>query len=219
MQTKTSRKGKRDMVTNERQQLSEDFFRQWDLAEVRMGRTPAQRLAWVVEFSQKDLETLRPGERTALGYDLRMLYQLGWAPAREMKAAGGYGHMVSPGIEAAPMPEAQLRRLQAEIAAGLQGLVSGRAWDVPPPQGLFIARMSPAGAKKVQFQIQWQGDEHAAILNGVVNLLLVAGETLRACAECERPLLARKRQIYCSPACSQKVRDRNRPPRLSRAKA
>jgi hypothetical protein len=59
------------------------------------------------------------------------------------------------------------------------------------------------------------GEEKDAILGGVVNLLFQAGEHLRACVECHRPFVARKRQIYCSPQCSQRVRDRRKRQRMA----
>ena len=82
-----------------------------------------------------------------------------------------------------------------------------------------LSRQSPAGAKKTRFNLQWQAnDERTAILHGVMTLKIEAGDALKACAECHKPFVARKRQIYCAPLCSQKVRDRKRPPRPSRAK-
>jgi hypothetical protein len=209
MQTKSSRKGKSGVVTDEMRQQVEEFYRQSALAEKRMGRTPEERLRWLVKFTQQDLDTLRPEERIALGYDLRMLASLGWAPPKSMKGLGGHSYSFEQAV--GPMLEADLRAFQAEIARALEGLLSGRSWDIPGSVRMFISRMSPPGTKKTRFQVGWQGDERAAIFSGVLNLLLQAGDALKACAECQRPLVARKRQIYCSAVCSQRVRDRKRP--------
>ena len=216
MQPKTSRQGKGDVVPEEIRQQVEEFYRQRTLAEKRMGRTPEERLRWVIKFTRQDLDTLRPEERIALGYDLRMLASLGWAPSPTLKGLGGqaYGYVVDVGA----MPDEVLRTVQTEIARGLQGMMAetGQSWELPVPHKLYVSRMSPAGAKKTCFQVRWEGGEPEAILGGVLNLLLTAGKALKACAECQRPFVARKRQIYCCPVCSQRVRDRKRP---SRAKA
>jgi hypothetical protein len=208
----SARKGKHDGITDEKRQQVEEFFRQTALAERRMGRTPEARLRWVVEFSQLDLESLRPEERVAKGYDLRQLAVLG---------------VPNPGVadswvcDVGPMPDEALRQYQADIAQGIRGLLANppQEWSIPAPAEIHIQRFSTAGARKTGFYTVRQGDERQRILGAVADLLLAAGSALRACAECGRPLVARKRQVYCTQSCSQRARDRHRPPRPSRAKA
>jgi hypothetical protein len=210
MQTRNPR---RDQTANTRLR---DDPQQVALAEKRMGRSPEDRLRWVLRFTERDLDTLRPEERRALGMDLLMLSLGGWAPSYPKRGRGGHVHTAAMPI--AVIPEALLRSLQAEITQGLQGLLEEppRPWQLPATQTLSVSRASPTGAKRTQFHVHWEGGMREAILGSVLNLLLQAGEALRACAECQRPLVARKRQIYCSARCSQQVRDRKR---SSRAKA
>ena len=148
MESKASRRGRADGLTDQMRQQLEADEQQMALAEKRMGRTPEEHLRWVIKFTQQDLDALRPEERIALGYDLRMLASLGWAPPRTMQGVGGYGYTFRQ--EAGPMSDEDLRALHLEIAQGIQGLMSEarRPWQLPPPQALNVSRGSPAGAKK-----------------------------------------------------------------------
>src|SRR5262245_44348816 len=137
---------------------------------------------------------------------------LGWPPPCSMKAATG--HMQSFSLEAGPMADATLGALQQEITMGLQELLSGeiRLWAFPPPLAFVVHRVSVAGEKKTRLTAQWEGgEEREVILRGVLILLLQAGDILKACAECHKPFVAVKRQIYCGQVGSQRVQNRKRP--------
>jgi hypothetical protein len=57
----------------------------------------------------------------------------------------------------------------------------------------------------------WEAEsEREAVIGGVVDLVLAVGSHFRSCAECGAPFVARKRQEYCSTACSQRKRDRRK---------
>jgi hypothetical protein len=49
-----------------------------------------------------------------------------------------------------------------------------------------------------------------AILGGVTELLMQAGDRLRECSECMRPFVGREGKVYCSRACSQRIRDQRK---------
>jgi hypothetical protein len=193
----------------------EDLGFHHSLDEQRLGRTAEERLRWVVTFSQLDLRRLRPEERVALGHDLRAFALMQLPPSGALKGLGGYGSSYT---TAEPvMSDAVLIQMQAEIAEGLRGLLSGTPWYAPGPQQTMLARQSPPTARQTQLQVRWDyPDERSAILGGLFNVLLQAGDVLRPCRECGKPLVARKRQVYCSSACSNKFRDRKRPPRVRR---
>jgi hypothetical protein len=188
--------------------------RQWALAEKRIGRTPDARLRWLLRFLEEDLDALYPEERMARGYDLRMFSDPSFGLMGKVKGGlrGTYRRALG------PMPETDLYALQADIRRGIQGLLQTphHQWDIPAPQQLSLRRVSPPRAKKTRFVVTWQGEELQTILGGVFNLLLQAGEALKACVECRRPFVARKRQIYCSPNCSQRVRDRRKRRRVTK---
>ena len=76
-----------------------------ELAYRRMGRSPEERLKWLMQvFLKKDLDLLRPEERVALGYDLRTLYP--WHTGKKLE----------------PIPDPDLRNLHGEIGEGLRRL-------------------------------------------------------------------------------------------------
>src|SRR5262245_7686634 len=61
------------------------------LMQQRLGRSPEERLRWVVDFTHRDLKALRREERIALGYDLRLIATL------ELPLAGGVGGLTTSG--------------------------------------------------------------------------------------------------------------------------
>lgn len=187
-----------------------------DLAAERMGDNPEERLRWVLGFAAQDMSKLRPGEIVALGYDLRVFLHLGWSISRR------YG----------PLPEKQVERIQKEVARGLSALLSdprsnrngaalyvdkNAGWTLPVARARIL-RVSPQYSemekfsdKRTKFRLLWEGEnEETTILWGIADLILNAGEKLRACPECGKPFVARKRQEYCTPQCSQIVRNRRK---------
>ncbi len=167
-----------------------------------MGQTRAERLRWVVsEFAAKDLDALRPEEVTALGYDLRQLLSPGWGVTRKV----------------GPLPADQVRTIQREVVKGLRILTEERRgsepeeWILPSGEERMRARISPDGTgRSREYAIRSRGDETTVIVRGIVYLILTEGKNLRACRQCGTPLVAVKRQDYCSSACSQRARDQRK---------
>jgi hypothetical protein len=179
-----------------------EFMKAW---QGRIGETPAQRLGWVLEFLRKDLTRLLPGERAALGWDLRVI-----AIFSLRMGAGARGGLRS---SLQPMSDEALARYQEEIREGLRGLLSPDAttWRLPAEPALSRKPRSSG------FEYLFLGDERAGVLGGIANLVLEAGDRLRACRECGNPFVAKEnRQHYCTPACSQRARNRRRKPRLGK---
>lgn len=172
----------------------------------RMGETPEQRLRWVVDFARRDLDTLRPEERTALGHDLR------WIAYWSLPDAVGVRTSLSDPRE--PLPDRRLREYQRQIAEGLRGLLAEgghhRPWKLPSRP--VLAR---AGDQAFGFVLVFEGEERADIIGGVANLILLqAGKRLHACLYCKAPFVSKEnRQRYCTPTCSQRMRNRRRKPR------
>ena len=173
-----------------------------ELAARRMGGTREERLHWVVtKFAAKDLEALRPDELRALGYDLRQLLSPPWGVRRKRS----------------PLPSDEVRRIQREVVKGLRILTQERRatqpeeWELPPGTDRLVPWVSGDGTqRKRKFAIRSEGDEYTAIIRGVAYLILMAGEDLRACAQCHTPFVGVKRQAYCTTACSQQARDQRK---------
>jgi hypothetical protein len=155
--------------------------------------TPEDQLRWVIQFTRENLDALSPAERVARGYRLRVLDQ----PSRPLAIEDAWE----------PMPDVRLGKLQAEIAAGLRALVGeeGR-WEVPRAEvSADLTRVYDPGQKTFRLGLAWAGREPEIILHQIANLVHRYGQRLRACARCQSPFLPKKRQIYCSRACSQAV--------------
>jgi hypothetical protein len=152
--------------------------------ERRLGRTPAEWLAWVLRFAQMDLDSLRLGEVTALGDDLRLLPEaMGQTPsaqldalARSHAAAKDVGYTtalkavqqtragrelaqqtagVLRGEHGTPMPASAVREVQRAIADGLRELAKpGGGWPVPGQDAVVIYRESARGPW-TRFRVSW----------------------------------------------------------------
>jgi hypothetical protein len=171
----------------------------------RIGETPAQRLEWVLGFLKRDLTRLLPGEQAALGWGLRVI-----AIFSLRMGAGARGGLRT---SLRPMSDEALAAYQREVREGLRGLLSPdmTPWRLPA---------EPALARKPRssgFEYLFLGDERAGVLGGIANLVLEAGDRLRACRQCGDPFVAKEnRQHYCTPACSQRARNQRRKPRLAK---
>jgi hypothetical protein len=173
-----------------------EFRRASELARGRVGPSAENRLRWAVTFSQFDLGVLRPGEREALGYDLRALIPRNYA----------YG------LTAQALPEKEVRRLQDKFREAIQTVLGKPNHPLRLQLGspaLVRARIARDGPYRLQ--LAWETkDEADAIFGGFVGLLLDPEYRLRSCAECKAPFVVSKRQKYCSAACSQRTRNRRK---------
>lgn len=178
----------------ELRQIHADFQEEL-LARKRIGSTREQRLRWLVErFLRTDLATLRAEERVALGYDLLALVPGGRTVAR------------FPG----PMSEAQIGALHEEVSRGIRAIVRGQSWALPPTGTVVLMLRREKGSREQHIDRAATGDDTQAVVAGIERLLIHEGSRLRACDECSTPFVARKRQAYCSPKCSQRTRTRRK---------
>ncbi len=67
--------------------------------------------------------------------------------------------------------------------------------------------MSPLTSKKTRFQLYYVADERVAIIGSVLDLLVACKDSVRACVRYKQSFVRRKRQEYCTEACSQKERN------------
>ena len=169
-----------------------------DLAARRIGRTAVERARWLMEQIGRDPGARRPEEWSALGWDLRALPRKpGWQGERY------------PG----PMsPEAALELLQ-EISRGVREFLSqAGTWTIPPPREETLVRVRGSSGPYRAWIIRSHPEERVPILHAVKDLLVETAPQVRACREttCGKPFVAVRRQEYCSAACSQKRRNKNR---------
>lgn len=181
-----------------------DYLNRTQLAKTRLGSTPSDVLAWVLNFSHTNLATLRQGEREALGEDLQML------PIVVAPPPGLSFNFWE--IPRRPLPEEAVTQIQRDLVSGFSALADGGTWEVPGQKCLKIWRSSRERAALTRFTATWDtsGVEREVILAVVGRLLLDHGEKVRWCPECHRPFVATRRQAYCSTRCSQRVRNQHR---------
>jgi hypothetical protein len=175
--------------------------------------TDAQRLRWVLEFIQRDLEVLTPEELAAVGDDLRHATAPWWVQKKR---------------QCTDISAAQVRALQQEIREGVQAVMgesieftewaminSGHAqphggWVLPNAQThLLLVRFYHRDHGHVEYVRESTSDQ-TAILNGVASLICRFGSRLYTCPVCGTMFLRQYRQTYCTVRCSNKVRNRRR---------
>lgn len=179
-------------------QLSADWHKAMRIAEGRVGKTPKERLTWVLGFAKRDLSLMQPEERAMLGHEFRTLH-----------SAGLWHAPYSSGLV---MPDRLLREIHRAIRSGLAALFSERPdneWNFPPPKTMSLHRVNPLTAKQTTLQRYYQGDEKAAILGAVYDLLVECQQTVRVCtrSRCGRPFIRVRKQTFCSGECSQAERN------------
>jgi hypothetical protein len=161
-----------------------------DRARKEMPGRPVAQLRWAVAFAQLDLDALSAAERESLGYGLRVLIPGDWT------------YKVTIG----PLSDEKIRNIHDTFREAIEAQLAGKRWELPSRARFFLVREKGRSVNRVL--LYWEGDEDEAIVRGFANLLLECGSRLRACAECGAPLVARKRQAYCSSGCSQRMRNR-----------
>lgn len=111
-----------------------------------------------------------------------------------------------------PLTVGALTTLHADLRRLLTALVTGPAGQpVMFPSGgyrLGLVRMTAVGT----LPAGW-GSTHSvrsarvAILHAVRDLVLQAGERLRACPRCKRPYVKHRKQVFCDRDCAQAARN------------
>ena len=176
--------------------------------------TTADRLRKVLKFTDTKLDELRPEQLSALVLDLTILAALG--PPKRAGVPKFTGDIQFRTTQ-------DLRRLQNTIASGIRAVLQkpGGHWPLPKPRVAWLTGLYRG--KGYDFMIGWAGQRHDegqdAVVEGVWNLLIAAGDQVRTCGNCGKPFVARKRQEYCSLECSQQTRNRRKRERLEKGAA
>jgi hypothetical protein len=112
-----------------------------------------------------------------------------------------------------PMPAAELRDYQQQLAKGIKATLAWGVWELPP-QAYVVSRIpAPAGRIAIRKHILDPGSEGQTILHAAAQAIMDMAERLRLCRDpkCGRPFVAKDaRALYCSPKCSMRVRNRDR---------
>ncbi len=161
----------------------------------RIGGTNVDRRArWLLRFAQSDFGSLSRGDWLNLWSELL-------AFARLRQSAFPFTTF-TPSVQTAA-------NWRAVIRTGLREMKEGRAWRVATGPQVYELSRSERGLAAAH--IVWQAEhlyEHLkdAFLEEVVWTLERVGERFRFCLRCGEAFIARKRQAYCTPRCSQTSR-------------
>lgn len=176
-----------------------------EAAQRRVGVTPEQRLRWLLDFAQRDLFVLSPGQ----GLDLHdELWAFSFPHPHQTTAPFPVGRHTGPPLQ---FTKEYLSDLQKELLEGMHKLLKGEEWWIqysspalPPDHLIYVLRRAARG----RLSGFYMGNHRSCFLMLAVDLLKAVGERLRQCVECQKVFLAVKRQAYCGPKCSQRARTR-----------
>jgi hypothetical protein len=170
----------------------------WNRARLRVGLTPEARSRWLLTFAARDLDALPASSWKGLLQDLAVFLSTPPAHHRRFTVDPSWG-VGEPGardchawineVLTQLQAPSRTRRLEVDLERRRIRLI----WQ----EGSFfpIDAVTALGAMKEVVLLE---------------TLRMLGRRLRFCPRegCGRGFVARKRQVYCSPRCSQTVRSR-----------
>jgi hypothetical protein len=167
-------------------------------------QTDESRLRFALQFAERDLGSLRPGDWLNLREDLQQFLRLWSTPVRHAAEDGSVSATVahlSEGPDPQHMTEAELCALQAQVRPHLK----------PPATGAPLATFFPVRVEVALTAngVHIQGTAAALFLEHVRFLLeKLPPRRVVLCTECGEPFYARKSQQYCSRVCANRVAQR-----------
>jgi hypothetical protein len=169
------------------------------------------KLRWLFQFVQTNVNQLTPSQQVALGDDLYHAAAYGFEAVR---------------CRGEPLSAKQVCGLHEEVRRGLQTMtaqvqdlvshpdVAFIGWELPATASktlLALVRFTPRDRRPKVLRIHPTPPDPAdAILQGIVYLLEAAEDRLRVCPECGNLFVRRRRQECCTERCAQKRRNRRK---------
>jgi hypothetical protein len=189
-------------------------------------QTPTDRLDFAIAFADLKLDELRPGDWLNLRDDLREFTgvgKLGVDTSLAAVAPGGVMAQLHPGEPSArDLLEPQIVALQSEFRQLLGALADGmrRAPATPGAASVSVTVYSPV---EIKARYSAVGLGQAALITATgsardISLLrlihlLAQGENanrVRRCPDCGRLFFRKRRQLYCSKKCVNRVNKRDK---------
>ena len=104
-----------------------------------------------------------------------------------------------------PLHTTEIVKVISEIRAGIEALHAGKPWTIT---ATLTGQIQPGRRTGVAPRPHYAGDLAAAVLWSAYELVGAQGERIAQCQapECRTLFVKRKRGLYCSPQCSQRVR-------------
>ena len=206
-------KGGQHAMTLNRQAIRQQFDREMNKARERFTTTPNGEIGWLVQFIQRDLDTLTPSEWMVLAYEVASFAEADGPDRHAMPIASASGWAVQalPGEtrEYTLPSRKEAMQLQVTIRGHLEQLWQHAVAPVTFSDLTLIVTMPGAlhaghGSLLVMTTPKTKEFEYRV----AVSLAYHAGR-IRPCQECQRIFLAARRdQLFCDPHCQMRVASR-----------
>jgi hypothetical protein len=163
-----------------------------DRALNRIGREPARRLGWLLKLADEDIDAVSPGRLVDLSDEIE-------AFVYTKDVAGDVAYRSSDWHD-----EDVVRSVQRTFKALMDDLFQKGQCHYDAESRFFLFRNQPGEPIE---QALGTTTEIKFVL-AAFELFTSEGHRIRNCAEpkCNRLFVATKRQAFCSPQCSQRVR-------------
>ncbi|MGA7870601.1 MAG: hypothetical protein WCA22_06850 [Candidatus Binatus sp.] len=162
---------------------------------VRVGRTPEERLAWLLEFAERrsDVRGQTVDSEELLAEIAAFAIAEGWHTRLDARPS---------------LSRSDVEQLILDVRGGLRNLTADppRPWEFRTAGRnlTWSVQRDPVG-RAIVFQ---SGDLADVFIWQAHRLVTLALEALGACRRCSRLFVIRRRgQVYCSNTCSQAVRN------------
>jgi hypothetical protein len=183
----------------------------------RPGASDEDVLRWIVAFARQEITALSEEAQLALSFELVALTM--------RQADVAHPHTPVPAPDAV-LTESQLLDIQRQVHQGLQALMTDApdaarvlrqfsgSWTVPTCPRRVVRFSALGSVETVLSSYYLPVDPVAMVVNAIADAVVRAGQRLRVCANCLDLFVARKRQAYCSPKCSQEKRSQRKHDRM-----
>ena len=173
-----------------------------ELALKRVGRKDEDRAQWLLRFAAQDLASLSEGQRVDLTWDI-VRFALG-PPTRVSKID-----------TAGPPMRVPLGQIHQWVDNGVRALSKGTTLEERGPDLEEAVPSSWRIEARLSYRLSWDGrrlldeplgDVTPRFAAEAYRVLIAAASRFKFCPRCRRAFIARGRQHFCSPRCSQAVR-------------
>jgi len=181
----------------------EHFRRNLDHALKRVGRKDEERARWLLRFAAQDMASASDGQRMDLSWDIVRFASA--SPTRVIQLEIGPRGLSVP-----------VKGIHQWLSNGIRTLSKGMQVEERGPVEIDV----PSGWRidaPLAFRLVWDGhrltdeplvDIRPRFAAEAYRVLIAAASRFKVCARCCAAFIARGRQNFCSPRCSQAVRTR-----------
>jgi hypothetical protein len=181
--------------------------RQLKEARARIGRTPGERMRWVIEFSRLSLPASHSVEMMNLRYELAVFGELLIFAPDDTFPWRTSADLSRPNWQ---LPSEKIvRSCQAAFRSSLYEVVETGAatLETPPLKHQLFWGDKPLDSKDLMYAVTGiPAGSDGPYTYVLVQLLMTHGHRIRYCGECDQIFLAdRRNKTYCSLSCQTRA--------------